>query len=218
MTIPMSAPTQLSQDVSYEAVILAGGRGQRMGGVDKGLQVWRGQPLVDHVLARLRAQTQPPTNVFISANRNVSAYGERAQVVKDGGVLEGGVREDNNTFQGPLYGIEAALAQCRAPYLLVVPCDSPCLPSTLARSLVHCLLEAGDAQQGQVAAACAVTDGQIQPLTCLLRTDSLESLRSFLEQGGRRALTWLQEIGLVPVVFEDAQAFVNFNRLSDLSA
>ena len=53
-------------------IVLAGGQGSRMGGVDKGLQVFRGKPMVAHVIERLAPQVD---EVIINANRNVEAYG-----------------------------------------------------------------------------------------------------------------------------------------------
>ncbi|MFW8565426.1 molybdenum cofactor guanylyltransferase MobA [Orrella sp. 11846] len=183
----------------YDAVILAGGQGQRMGGRDKGLQVWQDKALVDHVLERLRQQTVAPQQVWISANRHLSDYAARGAVVTD--EVEG--------FEGPLRGVQAALAATQADYLLVVPCDTPCLPLNLAQTLwTH--------SQGQATYACA--QGQIHPLTCLLpTTHARETLEVFLANDLRRARTWMDEVlKAKQVPFEDEQAFVNLNHLHDL--
>ncbi|MBC7919278.1 MAG: molybdenum cofactor guanylyltransferase, partial [Rhodoferax sp.] len=163
------------------AVILAGGRGSRMGGVDKGLQLFRGQPLVTHAMQRLSAQQRnAPISILINANRNVEQYaGMGATVVVD----------SLQDFQGPLAGFLAALDACSTPYLLTVPCDSPLFPLDLAQRMSDALLRS-DAQIAVAMAPEHVAGGatvlRSQPVFCLMRTEVRESLRLFLESGGRK--------------------------------
>ncbi|AWB35229.1 molybdenum cofactor guanylyltransferase MobA [Orrella marina] len=194
---------------AYEAVILAGGRGSRMGGADKGLVVWRDKPLVDHLIDRLRGQTVAPRRILISANRNLDEYRRRATVVTD---AEPG-------FDGPLRGIQAALRVCHTSRLLVVPCDTPRLPLVLAERLYR---------QGAGHAAFASADGHQQPLCCLLRRCDLAALDAFLDTGQRKVRSFMSKIKAVEVNFEDEgddlgvdaggeSSFMNFNSPEMLS-
>ena len=112
-------------------VILAGGQGQRMGGVDKGLQIFRGKRLIDHVYERLAPQVG---GIIISANQNHDAY-------KSFGVRV--VSDAFGNFAGPLAGMHAVLSVSRRPYLASVPCDTPFLPEDLVGRLMARLEESG---------------------------------------------------------------------------
>jgi molybdopterin-guanine dinucleotide biosynthesis protein A len=186
-------------------LILAGGRGQRMGGVDKGLQPWRGVALVDHALARLAPQVR---EVMISANRNAALYGARtARVLAD----------ESDDYPGPLAGILAGLRAAATPWLAVVPCDSPQLPLDLVARLA----------QGLAAAPGAVVqrDGgdaglRLEPVCCLLSTTLADDLARYLDAGGRKVEGWVGRHA-TPVRFdrpEDAMAFANVNTPADLQA
>jgi molybdenum cofactor guanylyltransferase len=181
-------------------LILAGGQGLRMGGADKGLQLLNGQPLVAHVHARLLPQVG---RVMISANRNTQQYAAFAPVVAD--AVAG--------FVGPLAGVQAGLAACTTPYLLVVPCDAPLLPLNLAHKLLQ-TLEAAHAP----AAFAQVRDAmRPQPVFCLLHTHLQETVATALapplSTQVRRGsmLDFLLRVGAAPCMFEDVQAFANIN-------
>lgn len=148
-------------------LVLAGGRGSRMGNVDKGLQPFRSSTMVEHVLARLRPQVGP---VAISANRNLDAY--RAF---DAMVLPDEVADGVEPYPGPLAGLEAGLRHCATPYLLAVPCDSPFLPTDLASRLFAALQEA-DADVAYAATQEAGKRAQPHPVFCLVRADRLPAL------------------------------------------
>jgi len=178
----------------YVAVILAGGMGSRMGGADKGLVVWQGKPLVDHVIDRLKAQSVVPVRISISANRNLGEYRQRAAVFTD---IKPG-------FDGPLRGVQMALRQCSAPYLLVVPCDNPRLPLTLAQELY---------EKGAGLAAYATAGATEHPLTCLLPRDCLTSLEQYLDSNQRRVKSWLSGMKATAVDFNDCAEFLNLNSL-----
>ena len=179
-------------------LILAGGRGQRLGGVDKGLQPWRGRPLVDHALARLAPQVG---EVLISANRNAADYAARgARVLADA----------SGDFPGPLAGILAGLRAASTPWLAVVPCDSPRLPADLFARLAAGL---GDAP------GAVVERGRLEPVCCLLSTALADDLAGYLAEGGRKVEGWVSRHA-VPVRFdrpEDAEAFANVNTPEDLT-
>lgn len=188
-------------------LVLAGGRGSRMGNVDKGLQPFRSSTMVEHVLARLRPQVGP---VAISANRNLDAY--RAF---DAMVLPDEVADGVEPYPGPLAGLEAGLRHCATPYLLAVPCDSPFLPTDLASRLFAALQEA-DADVAYAATQEAGKRAQPHPVFCLVRADRLPQLSAYLLEGGRRVDGWHRDLKAVEVVFDDADAFRNINTLDEL--
>ena len=189
------------QDIT--GLILAGGRGSRMGGVDKGLQNHQGAPLALHALLRLAPQVG---SVMINANRNLSAYE----------ALEVPVWPDSTPdFAGPLAGMLTGLEHCETNWMVTVPCDSPHFPM----DLVERLAEAATAQQAEIAMATAPEeDGQRRPqqVFCLMQMDLLESLTAFLQQGGRKIDAWTATRKTVLVDFDDAQAFRNANTLAEL--
>lgn len=186
-----------------------------MGGVDKGLQLFRGKPLVAHSLQRLGAQTcGAPAALLINANRNGAQYaGLGASVVAD----------SLQDFQGPLAGFLAALDACQTPYLLTVPCDSPLFPLNLAERLMDALQQTNArvaVAQAPEQDAAGVMVLRSQPVFCLMRTEVRDSLRQFLEGGGRKIDTWTQAQGQVLVPFnapgDDPGAFANANTLEEL--
>jgi molybdopterin-guanine dinucleotide biosynthesis protein A len=199
-----------SPSTAITGLILAGGRGSRMGGVDKGLQNFRGLPLAQHTLMRLQLQSRPPQGVLINANRNLSAYASwGAQVWPD----------SLDDYAGPLAGFLTGLERCETPLLLTVPCDTPLFPLDLAERLLSALLE----QDADLAMAAAPeADGSVrpQPVFCLLKVDLLESLVAFTQAGGRKIDAWTAQHRCAIVAFDQAgdspQAFSNANTLQEL--
>ena len=184
-------------------LILAGGRGQRLGGVDKGLQPWHGLPLVDHALSRLAPQVG---EVMISANRNTPAYASRVTRV---------LADTSDDFPGPLAGILAGLRAAATPWLAVVPCDSPCLPLDLVERLARGL---GDAPGAVVQRDQDDGVRRLEPVCCLLSTALADDLAQYLAEGGRKVEGWLARQA-APVLFDrpdDAAAFANINTPADL--
>lgn len=186
--------------VAMTGLILAGGAGRRMGGLDKGWVRWQGRPLIEQVLDRLRPQVQ---SVLISANRSVDDYARLAPVVADDSALRA---TDPEGFVGPLAGILAGLEDCNCDWLLVVPCDLPQLPGDLAQRLLEAAVPSGRP-------AYAVSSDRAHPSCCLLPVSvSLSTqLRSALLSGERRLLGWLKSHQALPVNFPDPQAFLNIN-------
>jgi molybdopterin-guanine dinucleotide biosynthesis protein A len=183
-------------------LILAGGRGSRMGGIDKGLQIHRGAPLALHALLRLSPQVG---EVMINANRNLGAYESMgAPVWPD-------VLPD---YPGPLAGFLTGLEHCETPYLVSVPCDSPLFPEDLVARLGTALL----AEDAEVSMAAIVEDGELrlQPVFCLMRTGVLESLVRFTGSGQRKIDAWTASLRMATVAFDDAGAFANANTLDEL--
>jgi molybdopterin-guanine dinucleotide biosynthesis protein A len=182
-------------------VVLAGGLGRRMGGVDKGLQELDGRPLVAWVIGRLAPQVD---ELLINANRNLdryAAFGHR--VVPD--------RIDG--FAGPLAGLQAALSVASHPLVVTVPCDSPFLPGDLVARM-HAALDGSGAEM-----AVARSRGRVQPVFCLCRRTVLPALSEHLAAGGRRIECWLSSLALIEVDFDDQPAaFANLNSRDDLQA
>lgn len=188
-------------------LILAGGRGSRMGGVDKGLQNFNGMPLALATLMRLQPQVG---HVLINANRNLGAY-ESFGVPVWPDVLP--------DFPGPLAGFLTGLERCETPWLATVPCDTPLFPL----DLVERLAQAADEQDAEIAMAAArEEDGQVrtQPVFCLLRVELLESLVKFTQAGQRKIDTWTGQHRTAVVTFDregdPARGFFNANTLAEL--
>jgi molybdopterin-guanine dinucleotide biosynthesis protein A len=199
------------QDIT--GLILAGGRGSRMGGVDKGLQNFNGIPLALHTLMRLGPQVE---SVMVNANRNLSAYESfGASVWPDASA----------DFAGPLSGFLVGLERAETPYVLTVPCDTPRLPLDLAERLAEALVRE-DADIAMAAAPETSSDGQTetrtQPVFCLMKIEMSESLVKFTHAGGRKIDAWTAQHKTVVVPFDapsdDPLAFANVNTLNELQA
>ena len=182
-------------------IVLAGGQGRRMGGVDKGLVPLAGRPMVAHVLERLAPQVGP---ILVNANQNDSAYAALGCPV---------VPDAIGGFAGPLAGLHAGLARARTPYAVTVPCDSPFLPADLVARLSAALIRAG------AALAVARTFDQPHPVFALVRRDVFPNLTAFLAGGGRKIDAWYASLVVVEVPFDDcADAFRNINTRDELDA
>ncbi len=188
---------------AISGLVLAGGRGLRMGGVDKGLQPFRGRPLVDHAIARLAPQV---AEVMVSANRNAEAYAARGvRVLADPGA----------DFPGPLAGMLAGLRAARTTWLAVVPCDSPLLPADLVERLARGI---ADGARGAVVQREDGGERRLEPVCCLLATTLADELARSLDAGDRKVEAWLRRHA-TPVLFDrqdDDGAFANFNTLDEL--
>ena len=182
-------------------VVLAGGLGRRMGGVDKGLKLLRGKPMVEWVVERFRPQVD---ELLINANQNIDAYAAYGyRVIPD--AIAG--------YAGPLAGLHRGLSEARHDLVATVPCDSPFLPLDLVARLLA-RLEENDAEL-----AVARTGDQPHPVFCLCRKDVLANLTSFLESGGRKIDAWYSALRVVEVAFDDVpDAFSNINTEAELKA
>jgi molybdenum cofactor guanylyltransferase len=181
-------------------LVLTGGRGSRMGGIDKGLQLLDGEPLVQHALRRLAPQVGA---AIVNANRHLDIYASFGVPVWSDAEAD---------FPGPLAGFLAGMTHCRTEWLVTVPCDTPRFPT----DFVHRLADAvGD---GSAAVVVTETEGarQRQPVFCLVRRTLQHDLAAYLGNGGRKIDDWLERHGCVDVLFEDADAFFNANTLDEL--
>ena len=181
-------------------LVLAGGQGSRMGGADKGLQAFRGKPMVQHVVERLAPQVD---ELLVNANRNVEAYARFGYRV---------VADEIEGFAGPLAGFERGLAHAAGELVVTAPCDSPFLPADLVARLREAL-ESRDAEL-----AVAKTGSQAHPVFSLMRRSVHASLRDFLSSGQRKIDRWYGGLAVVEVAFDDeADAFLNINTLDELT-
>ena len=180
-------------------ILLAGGQGRRMGGVDKGLQLLRGKPMAQHVIERFAPQVD---ELLINANQNIEQYqGLGYRVIPD---AIGG-------FVGPLAGLHRGLSEAAHPLVVTAPCDSPFLPLDLVAKL-HAALEQQNAEL-----AVARTGDQPHPVFCLCRKSVLGSLTAFLESGGRKIDWWYAQLKVAEVEFVDESAFRNINTREELA-
>jgi molybdenum cofactor guanylyltransferase len=178
-------------------IVLAGGKGTRMGGVDKGLQPLRGKPMAAWAIARLRPQVD---EVVISANQNLEVYRAFGYRV---------VSDEVGGFAGPLAGLHAGLKAATYPLVATVPCDSPFLPGDLV-SRLSSALQTSDL-------AVARTGAQPHPVFALMKREVRESLEAFLASGGRKIDAWYADLDVIEVPFDDeADAFRNINTLEEL--
>lgn len=183
-------------------LILAGGRGSRMGGIDKGLQNYQGMPMAMHALLRLSPQVG---QAMVNANRNLGAYEAMGVPVWPDNLPD---------FAGPLAGLAVGLERCETPYLATVPCDCPRFPLDLIERLAGELVR----QDADIAMAATLQNGQLrtQPVFCLMKTSLLPSLLAFLQSGQRKIDAWTAMLRCVEVRFDDAAAFAGANTLAEL--
>lgn len=188
-------------------LVLAGGRGSRMGGVDKGLQLLDGRPLAQHALQRLQPQVSA---LLVNANRHGEQY---AALASDFGAAV--VRDAQSDFPGPLAGWLAGLAACRTPWIVTVPCDTPHFPHDLVARLAAALDDGAD-----LAMAATLEGGreQLQPVFSLLRCSLHDDLAQALAEGERKIDRWARRHRLRVLRFDDAAAFANANTADELAA
>lgn len=184
-------------------LILAGGQSTRMQGNDKGLIQLRGAPLIEHVIERLRPQVD---TIVISCNRNFSSYQQFGYPL-----IRDNIKDQSFVFNGPLAGIISGLTCIDSPFVLIVPCDNPLLPTHLASRLFQGLIQ----YQGDIAVP---HDGQrIQPLYILLKKTLLPQLTQFYDQGERSVIKWLETQKIIEVDFSAPDVcFNNINTAVDI--
>ncbi len=209
----MSLAPALIPPEHITGLVLAGGQGSRMGGIDKGLQLLAGKPLAQWCGQRLAAQVGV---VLVNANRHLDDYAALGwPVVAD----LPGLTAPDDAFPGPLAGFAAGLAACRTPWLLTVACDTPLFPANLAQRMAQVAAD----QQALVVMAntppdAGSTDARPlpQPAFCLIHTSLAASARDFVAGGGRKIRQWTQQHPHAFAQFDDASAFYNANTLQDL--
>jgi molybdopterin-guanine dinucleotide biosynthesis protein A len=182
---------------AVSGIVLAGGQGRRMGGVDKGLQLLRGKPMAAWAIERLAPQVD---EIVVNANQNLEAYAAFGHRV---------VPDAIGGFAGPLAGLHAGLTAVSHPFAVTVPCDSPFLPADLVARLRGAL--------GEHDLAVAKTGAQAHPVFSLVRRSVRAHLQDFLSGGGRKIDAWYASLKVVEVPFDDeADAFRNINTREEL--
>lgn len=183
---------------SITAVVLAGGQGSRMGGLDKGLLDYQGSPVISQILTALKPQVD---RIIINANRNLSTYRQYKYSV---------ISDNTNDFQGPLAGMLAGLESAQTDYILTLPCDGPFVPHNLARKMLA-TIEAG----AEIAVA---HDGdRFQPVYALIPRQLLSSLQNFLNLEQRKIMLWYRQHDMRACDFsQQLDTFVNLNTPKDL--
>ena len=180
-------------------IILAGGKGRRMDGLDKGMVEFRNMPLIEHVLHRIAPQVDA---LMINANRNFDFYAASGLPV---------VPDERLDFAGPLAGIEASLSKAPTPLALIVPCDTPFLPTDLVTRMI-------DVMHKEQADVVIPDDGEReQPLICLMKTSLKESISRVLDANSPKVRDWLALQNLAWADFSDQhEAFANINDAETL--
>ncbi len=180
-------------------VILAGGMGRRMDGVDKGLVMLKESEMIAWVINTLQPNVD---EVIINANRNLPDYEKfGVKVVADS--LEG--------YQGPLAGFEAGMAAATTGWVYTCPCDSPMQSPDLLPHMSSCVFAEG-AEIG------VAFDGErTHPVFSMVRTDLLSSLRDYLQSGERKIDRWFDQHKLLTVDCRNyAASFTNINTVEEL--
>lgn len=191
----------MTTDERVTGVVLAGGRGRRMGGQDKGLVEFRGRALIEWVLEALDPQVDA---LLINANRNQARYAAYGYPV---------VMDELADYQGPLAGFAAALRAAPTELLLTVPCDGPLLPADLVQRLRTAM------ERGEADIAVAHDGRRMQPVYALLRVSLLPSLESFLAAGERKIDRWYERHVCASVDFSDRpETFANVNSAEERAA
>ena len=177
-------------------VLLAGGRGQRMGGQDKGWVMWQGQALIEHMQRVVRPLTD---DLIISCNRNHARYQLLADQL---------VSDPDQDFTGPLVGIISALQVARHPYLIVLPCDAPRIDQALLMQLYQ--------QTGERPVLFKHQD-HWQPLFSVISKTQLSALQELWAAGERSPKHALLQLNPVAIhCADDEQRLANFNDPSVL--
>lgn len=185
-------------DIPVTTVILAGGRGTRIGG-DKGLRTLNGRPLISWIVDIVGQKSH---EILINANESPHTYAHFGYRV---------IADQMPDWPGPLAGLQAALINTRSDYVMTVPCDTPFLPDNLIVRLSAALYT------NATDAAVAVVDGKRQPTIALYHKSVLPKLYTYLGSGKRKVNDWLDTLKLSEVIFDNASDFDNINTLEDLA-
>jgi molybdenum cofactor guanylyltransferase len=180
------------------AVVLAGGRGRRLGGLDKGLLSLEGKPLIEHIIDAIKPQAG---TIIINANRNRQEYSAYGYPV---------ISDDMTDYQGPLAGFAAALSACKTDYIITLPCDGPTVPPDLVSRLAEALIN----QNAELAVAHDGT--RMQRVYALIPCALLDSLQAFLDTGDRTVGLWYAQHNVAQADFSDVpDTFFNINTEED---
>ena len=184
-------------DQNLGVLILAGGKGTRMKGADKGLIKVHGKYIIKHLI---KMSSKYSSDIFVNANRNIDAYRKlKCNVIKD--IL--------NDYQGPLAGIYSGLLQIKTDYIITLPCDGPLISDEYFTRMLESTLTDK--------IKCAYCNDRLQPVYALIPKKLIDSLEKFLNSGERKIDKWYSKCGLEIVDFSDKQEiFINVNSEEEL--
>ena len=175
------------------AIILAGGRGTRAGGVDKGLLTFKNRPLIEHLIEQVTPQVD---DIIISANRNTEEYHRYSSKV---------IPDNDSDYRGPLSGIISCLPHCSHELVFIVACDMPALPADLVERLL-----AGIDNN----AICIATVNNRHQLALLIHKSLANTLQQHLDDEQLSLIRWVQSLPYSTVSFDgEAEKFANLNTL-----
>ncbi len=188
---------QIKAPKNFSCIILAGGKGKRVGGADKGLLEYKDKPLIEHIVNTIKPQVD---DIVISANRNTERYKNYAQKV---------IADKAGEYLGPLAGIDAALPHCRHDWVLIVACDTPFLPGDI--------IDKFRLKQTDSKLYIAESNNHLQ-LVLLIHKTLRDSIRRSLDEGQLRLMQWAKSQRPETVTFQENCAFKNFNYNEDFDA
>lgn len=194
----------MSQKSLVDGLILCGGQAQRMGGQDKGLIELKQVPLFQYGIQKLTPQV---SRLMLNANRNQDVYAQSGYPVFADTYLD---------FSGPLAGFHVGLSYCQAPFLAIVPCDSPLFPDDLVERLLIAL-QSEQADVSYVVTHNTQHQQYSHPVFCVMRQGLKDNLSAFLDSGERKIDRWFHQLKYVEVLFPDEGAFVNINTPEELA-
>lgn len=190
----------MNKQTKVTGVILAGGLARRMNNQDKGLVLYKGQPMVSYAIAALTTVTD---QLIINANRNIERYQQFGLPV---------VADQTGSFDGPLAGVLTAMVYAETGVLLVVPCDSPLIKAGHLQKLLSARAENG-------ADVAVAFDGErLHPVFLAIKTSLKTSLTNYLASGLRKMDSWLEQQQMVVADFSNEPSlFININSMAELS-
>ena len=178
--------------------ILAGGKGSRLSGTDKGLFLIKGKPLIEYCIERIQVQSG---NITINANRNLDKYSIYSSNI---------IVDLDREAVGPLGGIHAGLEKIDRNHICFVPCDCPLIPLDLLKKLYEPF------KSHDYDLTIASTDGKYQPTFFMADKRLRHSLKKFIAEGGRKIMDWIDQTNYKPVEFSNPNEFINLNTPYDI--
>jgi molybdopterin-guanine dinucleotide biosynthesis protein A len=180
---------------NISCIILAGGKGQRMGGADKGLLQFRNKPLIQHVIESVSAQVD---DIVISANRNIEQYQSLGYAAYS---------DIDYNYDGPLAGIASTIPHCKHDWILIIPCDMPALPDNLVSSM---------RKLRSTTQLVVVTVNNRPQLVFLLHRDLLDAIRQFLAGNRHSVMQWVDSVQHRCLESTIDSCFLNINTPAQL--
>lgn len=189
-------------DERLSVAILAGGRGSRLGGVDKASLEVGGQTLLDRVLAAV----QPLADEVLAIVNDERLRGDpRLTLV-----------HDPEPHAGVLPALLAALETARSPLLLLVACDMPFVDQRVIQLLLDAVADHD--------VAIPIVGGIAQPMLAVYRVAPCRrAIAAALARGGRRMISFLEDVRTHRVTEDELRAidtslrsFFNVNTPAEL--